>query len=398
MKSGIEALRSASLFARTPESTLAQVAALLTPLTLEPGDEVFAKGEVGDALYLVASGQVRVRDGERVIDELAPGDVFGEMALLDEELRSASVSASAPTLLYRLEQASFYRLLEERPEVSREIIKVLSRRLRTKMAHMAEDHRYIAQLYQASRDAERMTRELELASQVQSGFLPQTAPSLPGWDFAAGWQPARELSGDFYDFIFLDPALGLVIADVADKGMPAALFMALTRSVLRSSVSASRAPERSVAQANRLLAADAADGMFVTLFYGQLEPETGELRYVNAGHNPPLLFRAASQELTSLTRTGIVLGWDPEASFDSGTLNLDPEDVVLFYTDGVTEAVGTKGEAFGEARLEAFLLEHHGLSADELLHSLQAALQRFTGGKELLDDVTLLVAKRLRAP
>jgi phosphoserine phosphatase RsbU/P len=394
-RSKLEALRAATIFARTPPRALAELAALLKGLELEAGAEVFAKGDIGDSLYLVASGRVRVHDGERTIDELGPGDIFGEMALLDEEARSASVSTTQPSLLFRLEQAPFYRLLEERPEVAREIIKVLSRRLRAQLQSVAENHRYIAQLYQASREAERMAHELKLASQVQSSFLPQAAPSITGWDVAAGWRPARELSGDFYDFIPLEHGLGLVIADVADKGMPAALFMALTRSVLRSSVSAARAPERSIARANRLLCADAAGGMFVTLFYGQLDPATGELHYVNAGHNPPLLFRAASGELEPLARTGIVLGWDATASFESRTVGLKSQDFVLFYTDGVTEAVTPSGEAFGDERLEAFLLKHPDLPATELVRKLQDALDGFTGGKEPSDDITLFIVKRL---
>lgn len=394
MTAAAEALRVAPLFAGLSEHALARLAALLTPLELAPGEQVFAKGDAGDALYLVTAGEMRVRDGEKVIDELGPGDVFGEMALLDEERRSASVSAAAPSSLLRLERAAFAQLLEAEPSVSREVVKVLSRRLRAAMRQMAEDHRYIARLYQASREAERMSQELELASQVQTGFLPEAAPELPGWAFAAGWQPARELSGDFYDFIELEPGLGLVVADVADKGMPAALFMALTRSVLRGSVGATRAPERAVAQANRLLAADAAGGMFVTLFYAQLEP-AGTLRYVNAGHNPPLHLRAAAGTVAPLARTGIVLGWDADAAFESRALELDPGDLLLIYTDGVTEAVSAAGEAFGEARLERYLLEHHHLGAHALVQGLQETLQRFTGGREPFDDITLLAAQRL---
>ncbi|MGH2522866.1 MAG: PP2C family protein-serine/threonine phosphatase, partial [Anaerolineales bacterium] len=146
-----------------------------------------------------------------------------------------------------------------------------------------------ARLYQLAVEKGRLERELQLAREVQASLLPRAIPNIPGWEFAARWQPAREVAGDYYDFISGDPAsLGLVIADVTDKGMPAALFMALTRSIVRASALQAITPAEGITQANRLICADATNSMFVTLLYACLRPATGELAYVNAGHNPPL--------------------------------------------------------------------------------------------------------------
>jgi sigma-B regulation protein RsbU (phosphoserine phosphatase) len=155
-----------------------------------------------------------------------------------------------------------------------------------------------ARLYQVAVEKGRMVRELQMAYEVQAGLLPRETPQIPGWELAARWQPAREVAGDYYDFISLDGGqLGLVIADVSDKGMPAALFMALTRSTVRASIGRASSPADGIAHANRLICADSTGGMFVTLFYALLNPTTGEFTYVNAGHNPPLLCRADQEQL-----------------------------------------------------------------------------------------------------
>ena len=253
-----------------------------------------------------------------------------------------------------------------------------------------------ARLYQVAVEKGRLERELQLAREVQASLLPRATPQIPGWDFAAYWQPAREVAGDFYDFI---PAgqgrTGVVIGDVSDKGMAAALFMALTRSIVRASVSAANSPAEGIIQANRLICADSTNGMFVTLFYARLDPTSGEMVYVNAGHNPPLLYHADQNELIRLTRTGMALGVFEIQPLDQSTVQLNSGDLVLLYTDGVTEALNAQGQEFGEARLERILLEHHHAPAVETVGVLERALSRFTGASAPFDDITLVLAKRL---
>ncbi len=260
-----------------------------------------------------------------------------------------------------------------------------------------------ARLYQVAVEKGRLERELQVAREVQVSLLPRETPQAAGWEFAARWLPAREVAGDFYDFIPLTLAkaskpsqgLGIVIADVSDKGMPAALFMALSRSIVRASVTGANPPADSIAQANRLICADAANGMFVTLFYGQLDPATGELVYVNAGHNPPLLYRASREELSKLTNTGMALGFFDMAPLEQRTARLEAGDFCLLYTDGVTEAMDAQGREFGEERLRRVLLANRGASAGGMAEALEQALTTFTGATAPSDDITFVIARRV---
>ncbi len=258
-----------------------------------------------------------------------------------------------------------------------------------------------ARLYQVAVDKGRMERELQVAREVQASLLPRQTPRLPGWEFAAQWRPAREVAGDFYDFIDLangaPPAqrLGIVIADVSDKGMPAALFMALSRSIVRASAIGADSPAQCIAHANRLICADATGGMFVTLFYAALDPTRCELTYVNAGHNPPLWYRAERDELVELERTGMVLGVDEAVRFEQRALKLGAGDFVLLYTDGVTDAIDAQRREFGKAELRRVTLEQRRAPADAIVAALGQAVSRFVGSTALFDDLTLVVAKCL---
>jgi sigma-B regulation protein RsbU (phosphoserine phosphatase) len=255
-----------------------------------------------------------------------------------------------------------------------------------------------ARLFQVEREKGRLERELQMARQVQTSLIPAATPQLPGWEVAAWWQPARQVSGDFYDFVEDgEERLGVILADVSDKGMPAALFMASSRTILRSSVLDAPTPAEGIARANRLVCADAQDGMFVTLVYGELQPATGQLCYVCAGHYPPLLYRAAGDRLTSLKWTGMALGVDPEAVYEGHTLHLRPDDFILMYTDGVIDASNHRGEIFGRDRLLDLIRAQRHAPADDVVTALQGELGRFVGGAPPFDDVTLVMVRRKEA-
>jgi sigma-B regulation protein RsbU (phosphoserine phosphatase) len=250
-----------------------------------------------------------------------------------------------------------------------------------------------ARLYQIAIEKGRMERELQVAREVQSSLIPHQTPHVAGWDFAARWKPAREVSGDFYDFVATGQQLGLLIADVSDKGMPAALFMALSRSILRASVSAGRALAKSIGQANRLICADSVNSMFVTLFYAQLDPASGKLTYVNAGHNPPLLYRAQQDELIELVGTGIPLGLFESAEFEQCRTRLEPGDFLVLYTDGLSEAMDREHCMFGEERLRRTLLDHCHASAEDIAEALEQAVNAFAGAILPSDDITFVIAR-----
>jgi GAF domain-containing protein len=242
----------------------------------------------------------------------------------------------------------------------------------------------------------RMERELQSAFQVQASLIPHELPQLARWEIAGRWRPARELSGDYYDVIReSDGRLGLVIGDVADKGMPSALFMVFVRSAVRTAVDQGHTPAETIVQTNRLVAQESTNGLFVTLIYARLEPVTGWLAYVNAGHNPALHYRAATGELTELVGTGIPLGILAEVPYAERQAQLGPGDVVVFYTDGVTEAMNTVNEEFGMVRLREAVLTSANRSAEEVAAAIEAAVQDFARSTSPFDDLTLMVVRRL---
>jgi sigma-B regulation protein RsbU (phosphoserine phosphatase) len=253
-----------------------------------------------------------------------------------------------------------------------------------------------ARLYQVAVEKGRMERELQVAREVQASLIPQAAPHLPGWEFAGWWQPAREVSGDFYDYVpFGDGHQGLLIGDVTDKGMPAALFMAHARSIIRACAIASSDAVTAIRNANATLCAQTTNGMFVTLCLAHLEPSSGQLRYVNAGHNLPLHWDHKKKAWRPFGRPGLPLAIDPAAEYVEGTAEIRPGDLLVLYTDGLTDATDARSELFGLERVKNVLAAHADASPEEVLDHIRRALAEFSGPTAPYDDVTLLIARRL---
>lgn len=255
-----------------------------------------------------------------------------------------------------------------------------------------------AALVQAKRHAEaaneRFEQELQFAGRIQTSFMASELPHIPFWQHAAALVPARETSGDFYNIFPLPGArYGILIADVVDKGVGAALFMALCWALLHTYARQHPDdPGRVLAAVNRRILRDTHAGQFVTVFYGVLQPQKGLLYYANAGHPPPYRFREG--RLQPLARTGIPLGILPEATWEAQTMRLQGGDLLVLYTDGVTEAQNENGDFFDRQRLAAVLRRHEGHSAREIREALLAELARFTGDIDQVDDITLLVLAR----
>src|SRR4051812_1575036 len=219
-------LKTVSIFEGIPAEVLPEIAAMLEEVPVPAGSTIIERGDIGTCMYIVAAGRLRVHDGVRTLDEVNPGDAFGEMALLDTAPRSAFVAAIDDSCLLRLEQEPFYRLLAARPEIATGIIRMLSGRLRRRLLD-------VTSLYDRKDEVE---RELEIGRQIQAGFLPETIPQPPGWEIAGYFRPAREIAGDFYDIFPLagGSIVGILIGDVSGKGVGSALFMALTRTLIRA--------------------------------------------------------------------------------------------------------------------------------------------------------------------
>jgi serine phosphatase RsbU (regulator of sigma subunit) len=248
-------------------------------------------------------------------------------------------------------------------------------------------------------ERERLEREMQLARQIQKTFLPQKLPELPGWEVAARWQPARQVGGDFYDIFELQGnRLGLVIADVADKGMPAALFMTLVRTLIRAAVHDDDSPAAVLNHVNRLLLPDTQNGMFVTVVYAVLSTDTGRLIYANAGHNLPLRVRTDHRQVELLSRGGMALGVLEDVGIQDQTIDLEEGDCLILYTDGVTEAFSPTDEMFGEERLHEVLTRASPMTGIEALDAIENAVAEFIADLPQPDDITLVAVRRLPRP
>jgi len=244
------------------------------------------------------------------------------------------------------------------------------------------------------RELERQAYEMEIAGGIQQSFLPERPPKIEGVELAALNLPAREVGGDFYDFIPISKdKWGLVIADVSGKGVPAALFMALSRTLVRANVAGNATPSEAIRRAGNLIAEDDRSSMFVTLFYSVLDSKKRTLTYVNAGHNPPFMFRRASGDIVLLEAKGIALGVMPNIELEEKEIALREGDIVVLYTDGVTEAINNKEEQFGQERLISIAEKNCNLPASELVKRIRQEVTEFSQGQPQFDDLTLMILK-----
>jgi sigma-B regulation protein RsbU (phosphoserine phosphatase) len=256
-----------------------------------------------------------------------------------------------------------------------------------------------------------LERELEIGREIQTGFLPEKLPAVEGWELAASLMSAREVAGDFYDaFELPDGNLGLVIADVCDKGVGAALFMTLFRSLIRvtsnqeyfehaekgsASPSTAQRLRRAISLTNNYIAETHQEsGMFATLFFGSLDPRDGRLTYINGGHEPPVIVRSGKVR-ESLRKTGPALGALLDGHFNVGVAQLHPGEMLFACTDGVPEAQNPQGEFFGHERLLDILRRCHN-SAHELVKTIEADLHQYMDGTTQFDDITVLAVQRVQ--
>ena len=254
-----------------------------------------------------------------------------------------------------------------------------------------------AAVYAETLEYQSAVQELEFAGRIQASFLPNELPDMDGWELAVTLLPARETSGDFFDFIQTsDGQVGILIADVADKGLGAALYMALSRTLIRTyAIEYEASPDIVLFSANERILQDARANLFVTVFYGLLDPQTGMLTYCNAGHSSPLLLsRKNGSTIHALTPTGMPIGVDEDAVWTQATIQIEPGDVLLLYTDGIPDAQTEDGDFFKERRLIEVAQSQADASAQEIQVAILDAVQDFTAGTAQFDDITLLVLKR----
>ena len=312
-----------------------------------------------------------------------------------EGLREAGIKLVVPLV----SQGELIGLLNLGPRRSEQEYSADDRKLLNDLAGHAAPAVRVAQLVREQeaevRQRERIEQELRVAQLIQQQFLPQELPDLPGWQVAAYYGPAREVGGDFYDFIRLpDDQVGIVVGDVTDKGVPAALVMATTHSILRAEAPRLIAPSAVLTRANELLVDEMPAHMFVTCLYAVLNPATGQLRYANAGHNVPYVSTEAG--VTELRATGMPLGLLPEMEYEEKEATLAPGDTVLLHSDGLAEAHNPQREMFGFPRVAS--LTGEASDGEVLIDRLLKELQEFVGPDlDQEDDITLVTLGRRAA-
>ncbi len=249
------------------------------------------------------------------------------------------------------------------------------------------------QLYAEAAERDRLEQEIAVAYNIQASLIPHGQPPIPNCEVASLWQAARQVSGDFYDFIPLRSGeWAILIADVADKGVPAALFMAVSRTILRAAANSRRNPGQILRRANELILSDSDSDLFVTVFIAIWDPLSCQIRYACGGHNPPLLVRRTG-EIESLWVSGMALGVVEKAEYDTAVVQLEPDDLVLFYTDGVTDAVNEGYDEFGLARLKLLLASIHKHTAVEIVQNIHDDVLDHAGDRNQFDDLTMVVMK-----
>jgi serine phosphatase RsbU (regulator of sigma subunit) len=350
----------------------------------EPGPEVeIAPNDPIVAYFASASGVVE-------IDKLD----------LDSDALRAMKEAHIKVVVPLVSQGELIGLLNLGPRLSQQEYSADDRKLLNDLATQTAPAVQVAQLVRQqqkqAQERERIEQELRVARLIQQTLLPKHVPDLEGYQLAAYYQPAREVGGDFYDFLELDEGhLGLVVGDVTDKGVPAAIVMATTRTMLRASAQRLDSPAEVLKRVNDVIVRDIPPNMFITCLYAILEPKSGVLRYSNAGHDLP--YRRSSKSVgmaEELRATGMPLGLLPGMSYEQKEIVLDRGDSVLFYSDGLVEAHDPEREMFGFPRLQG-LVGAYRSEGPAMVNFLLSELARFTGGDwEQEDDITLVTLDR----
>lgn len=257
----------------------------------------------------------------------------------------------------------------------------------------------IRRIKKESEELERKNTELQIAAQIQESFLPNIIEPVPGYDIAAMSIPAKVVGGDFYDIIpgarmrDKKEQVGIIIADVSGKGLPAAIFMALSIVIIRVNAAWHEMPEDILRDTNAIITAEQKANMFVTAFFGVLDRAQKTFTYVNAGHNSPMVLPSHDDHITELEPTGIALGLMEDSLYKKATIPLKSGDIIVLFTDGVTEATNIREELYGEERLQRIILTNRSLSAGDITHKIILDVQEFTGEEPQSDDITLLVVK-----
>ena len=396
------------LFADLPTEELDRLMSALDVVYLKSGDILFREGDLGEHLYVMVKGQLEINmasntDNELILNILKEGEYLGEMSLImPGGRRTAGARARGDVVLLSMSRQQFQDLLHRHPELANAMVKVLSQRLdSTNVAtfrDLTEKNRRLQEALDELKAAqaqliekERMERELKVAADIQMSILPDILPLNDHYDFGGRILPARQVGGDFYDVFKLDDnKIGVLIGDVADKGVPSAIFMARAHALIIAEADRAMTPGEVLQMANTHITRFEKSRQFVTALYGVLDTTTREFSYARAGHEPPLLLDPNGEVQRLPHKPGMALGLWEDILLDQYTVHLPKDSLLLLFTDGMTDCRNPEGESFGLERLKQVLtgLEHE--SAQASCDQLLSTLMNYQEGSKQDDDVTLV--------
>ncbi|HCB02617.1 MAG TPA: hypothetical protein DEP19_09570 [Anaerolineae bacterium] len=399
------------LFNKMPKLDLFQLVNELPVQEYKRGDYLFREGEHGDSLYVVRDGKVEIILAADTPDEMllracGPGEYVGEMSLMmPKGTRTASVRARDDSVVWMMTREKFNQTLQKYPQLAYSMVEIMSERLDSSNEAAFNDlvakNHALQKAYDELKAAqaqiiekERLERELQVAADIQLSILPDVLPDTEEFSFGARILPARQVGGDFYDvFQLKDDRIGVLIGDVADKGVPSALFMARAHALIMAEADIAITATEVMQLVNSHITRLQKSTQFVTVLYGILDLKTRLFSYARAGHEPPLLLHPDGSVERLPHSAGMAIGlWDP-ITIDEREVTLASGDTLIMYTDGMTDCRSPEGEAFGLDRIKNLLSELTKLNAQQVSDRLLETLQGYQNGAKQDDDVTLVTIK-----
>jgi serine phosphatase RsbU (regulator of sigma subunit) len=399
------------IFQSLSEEEVKRLAQVVNVVEMPKGAILLREGEAGDRFYVIIEGTVEIIKAlgtpeESLLGVRNPGDYLGEMSLLNwEGRRTASAQTCNDVSLIEVTREQFNDLLEKQPGLVFQMVREMSNRLANSQAQaiqvLQQKNKLLQDAYDDLKAAqaqliekERLERELQVAREIQLSILPRKMPTIQRYELGALIVPARAVGGDFFDIFSLDQNhLGVVIGDVTDKGVPAAIYMAQTRALLRAKAAPDLSPVDTLRRVNRVLLDTNDSGLFVTVLYGSLNLETGELDYARAGHEIPILMRSSGETYALPFDGGVPLGIIERPLLDEKRVDIRPGELLLLYTDGVTDGLNLASDAIGTEELETLMRLGNGLGSQAFCAHLSEAVNNRQGAKPQFDDVTLVAIR-----
>ena len=406
-------IRQFPLFANLPEAEFNILSESLKECHFQADEIVLEEGSLSEYFYLLLEGEVEIIKSlgtadERVVAVSGKGSIIGEMSMFSKDgAHTAGVRARTPLTLLRITFDQFDAVLHRYPPLAYDLLRLYSSRLENSesltIRDLREKNRQLTLAYHELRAAqaamiekEKLEHELELAAKIQQGILPEKLPVYPGLDFGSLMIPARHVGGDFYDLIPLDDhRIGLVVGDVCDKGMPAALFMALSYSAARAEALRHNRPGDTVRAINRQLLQINRSGMFVTLLFGILDRRTCQFDYARAGHPSPLVLDGQNQPVEIHYRLGQPVGLLEDIVIDEQSIQVPPGGTMLVYSDGLSETVEANKDGPSLSHLCSTTLDRGHVTAQGLCDELWRVVSELSPDASIPDDFTLIVLRNL---